>query len=85
MSRYDNWLTTTPEDEADAARERDIRRQAADQRAIDDFDCPPQGYAPVRVYAAYRWDPALKRAVPDTVGRIVHPEDYLYDPLRGDR
>lgn len=30
MNRHDEWLTTTPEDEADAAQRRELRRQVAE-------------------------------------------------------
>jgi len=33
-----------------------------------------------RVYADFVWKDG--QAVPDTVGMVVHPDDYIHDPLR---
>jgi len=34
-SDYDDWLATTPEDEEEAAQEREAKRDAAAQRKLD--------------------------------------------------
>lgn len=80
-SRYDDWLATTPEDEADWYAERERRRNAAAERAIDEASEPPLPIGARRVFSDLVWCPIRKCAVPDTVGRLVYPEDYMYDPL----
>lgn len=37
MSDYDDWLATTPEDEEDAANERETRKQAIEEQKLDRF------------------------------------------------
>jgi hypothetical protein len=78
-SRYDDWLATTPE--ADAADERERRRNGAAERRADAAEEPPLPVGARRVFGGLVWCPISKRAVPDKVGRIVYPEDYMYDPL----
>jgi hypothetical protein len=77
MTRLDHYLTTTPEDEDDAAAARQARREAAAESRYEAAQEPPEPPRPVRVYAAYRWCPIRKCAVPDTVGMVVYPEDYI--------
>lgn len=55
------------------------------ERAADDIRRKPNPCRPVRVFDAGRWDPVQGRVVPDTVGTLVYPADYAYDPMRGDR
>ena len=38
MSKYDNWLTTTPEDEYDAQEEADAAEAARQERMIDNLE-----------------------------------------------
>lgn len=57
-NRYDNWLSTTPEDEEDEADEREARRNAAAERALDRAEA---GYDPVGREADFIYDPLGKR------------------------
>lgn len=57
---------------------------AADARAAKDIRQKPDPNRAVRVFADGVWDPVTRRVVPDTVGTLVYPADYLYDPTRGD-
>ena len=43
MSRYDNWKSTTPDDELDAAEEAEAAENARFERMIDDLE---GGYEP---------------------------------------
>ena len=55
------------------------RRRERDAHAIRTTTDPNR---PMRVFADAVWDPKLRRAVPDTVGTLVRPADYAYDPMR---
>jgi hypothetical protein len=76
---YDNWLATTPEDESEWRAAREAARNAAAARRLEEADEPPLPIGAWRVFGEMVWCPIRKCAVPDAVGRIVYPEDYLYD------
>lgn len=51
-------------------------------RAAQDIRRKPDPCRAVRVFDDGAWDPVQKRVVPDTVGRLVYPADFAYDPQR---
>lgn len=68
---HQRQIDNMAEDDEQIVADTRAKRLDAERPGVDEIAIAPVG----RAFAAFRW--VSGRAVPDTVGRAAHPEDYI--------